>query len=246
MTNDLPAHAVIRPLNKGDIDQCVRLEYASFSEAERASRETVLYRITVAPELCAGVFIREFADTTKEGENEDAKTEAETPTVADNSIEDRDEDYEDIEDSEDEDHKLPPGKSLLVSERLIGHVLATKIAGDWVTDESMMRPELDEYNRSVKGDTRGHHEHGRTIAIHSVCVDKEFQGRSIGTIMLRDYIQRITVQHIADRMALLAHEELMPFYQRFGFEDSGPSSCKHGQGDFHAMWCPLSDEDEEE
>ena len=196
MTQDLPAHAVIRPLSLKDIDGFLRVEEAAFPAEERCSREKALYRLKVCPELSAGVFLREFRPL----------ADALSP------------------DGQSSDQSLPPPTSCLVSERLVAHILATKMTSEFVTDEAMEIPDLDEYGRALNThDPRGHHEEGRSIGIHSVAVDPDFQGRSIGTLMLKDYIQRITTQHIADRIVIIAHDSLVPFYKRLDFVDEGPS-----------------------
>lgn len=252
MTNDLPAHSVIRPLSVKDIDQVEELENLSFNEQERCSREKLIYRLKACPELSAGVFIRKFKPLEDEKEEKEEKAEEKV----NEHIEDRDEDYEDIDTDEEEYLKeemefqksLPRGTSSLESEYLIGHILATKINGDYITDESMEMPDLDEYGRvkDPKSDKRGHREEGRTIGVHSVCIRPDYQGKSIGTLMLKDYIQRITTQHIADRIALICHDHLVPFYQKLDFHDSGASDCQHGGGNWRDLGLPLSEYDDED
>ena len=58
--SDFPPNLSIRPLTIQDIDQCVELEAKGFPPEERCSREKFNYRLTVAPELCAGLFVREY------------------------------------------------------------------------------------------------------------------------------------------------------------------------------------------
>ncbi|KAJ5165938.1 acyl-CoA N-acyltransferase [Penicillium capsulatum] len=57
---DFPAlaglNAFARLLSVGDVDSCVDVENA-FPEQERCSREKFLYRLTVCPELCRGLFV---------------------------------------------------------------------------------------------------------------------------------------------------------------------------------------------
>jgi GNAT superfamily N-acetyltransferase len=156
--------------------------------------------------------------------------------------------FKPIEDHEQNSEGLPPGSSCLVKEKLIGHILATKCDTDFIEDASMEIPELDEYGRAADPtDPRGHKEAGRTIGIHSVVVHPSYRGRSIATLMLRDYIQRLTTQHIADRIALLAHDKLVPFYARLGFIDDGLNkNVTFGGGDWRNMWLPLASDDEDE
>ncbi|BCS18954.1 uncharacterized protein APUU_11782A [Aspergillus puulaauensis] len=48
--------AFVRPLSVADVPSCVEVESA-FPEPERCSREKFIYRLTVCPEPCLGLFI---------------------------------------------------------------------------------------------------------------------------------------------------------------------------------------------
>ncbi|RAL11344.1 acyl-CoA N-acyltransferase [Aspergillus homomorphus CBS 101889] len=48
--------AFVRPLALSDLDSCVEVESA-FPEQERCSREKFIYRLTVCPDLCLGLFV---------------------------------------------------------------------------------------------------------------------------------------------------------------------------------------------
>ncbi|KAF5092361.1 hypothetical protein D0Z00_004620 [Geotrichum galactomycetum] len=126
-------------------------------------------------------------------------------------------------------------------EQLIAQIISTKTPTLNVSDESMEIPELDSNGRVVSPttDLRGHCEQGRTIAIHSVVVDPNYQGKSIGTILLNEYIQRLSVVKNADRFALIAHDYLVPFYERVGFESKGLSACNFSGGGWYDMHAPL-------
>ena len=80
----------------------------------------------------------------------------------------------------------------------------------------------------------GHQDEGRTLVIHSVCVLPSFQNKGIGTTIMKvrlilnydeeaaaakrkkSYIQRITGAQIADRIALLAHNSIVPYVSSLG------------------------------
>lgn len=81
----------------------------------------------------------------------------------------------------------------------------------------------------------GHQEEGGTICIHSVAIRPEFQSLGIGSVLLRSYIQRLKDAKIADRLALLAHDDMKKFYARFGFDDMGKSSVTFGGGNWNTM-----------
>lgn len=238
MTKELPAHAYIRPLQIADLEQCVALEAAGFPPAERASRDKIKYRLTACPELCAGVFIRTFKDPKY---SEDGSSAAEQTEGADD-------DNNNDESGATGKSGLYVAKSSLAEEKLIGHILATKIAESKVTDASMEIPDLDEYNRvrDPAKDKRGHRDDGRTLAVHAVVVDPAYHGQSIGSLMLKDYIQRMTTLHVADRIAILVHDKLKPFYALQDFEDLGPSEVTFSGGSWIDMVRPLSDSDDDE
>lgn len=91
---------------------------------------------------------------------------------------------------------------------------------------------------SFEGDEAvGHEEGGRTIAIHSLAVLPEHQGKQIGSTLMKSYIHRIREALIADRIAIIAHDHLVPFYESFGFENHGPSKCQFGGGGWVDLVC---------
>lgn len=188
----------------------------------------IRYRLKACPELCAGLFIRKYKDPKYTGKG---------------SVPDYDSDDEDHPDNAFGIHTVT---STEASEHLIAHILATKIHEDTVTDESMEIPDLDEHYRvkDIKTDKRGHRNDGRTIAIHAVVVDPEYQGCSIGTVLLKDYIQRMTTLHIADRISILVHKKIMPFYELQEFESLGPSEAQFSGGGWYNMTRQLSDSDD--
>lgn len=85
------------------------------------------------------------------------------------------------------------------------------------------------------GQTVGHDEFSGTIAVHSLAVLPEHQGKQVGSTLMRSYIQRIKEAAIAERIVLIAHDNLIPFYQGFGFENRGPSECQYGGGGWYDM-----------
>jgi hypothetical protein len=81
----------------------------------------------------------------------------------------------------------------------------------------------------------GHQSHGKTIAIHSVAVLPAHQRKGLGRTLMRSYIQRMEDSGVADRLALLAHEPLVPFYERLGFDNNGKSKATFGGGGWYNM-----------
>ncbi|KAF2141522.1 uncharacterized protein K452DRAFT_327158 [Aplosporella prunicola CBS 121167] len=193
-------HPLVHTLNPSYIDSCDRLEQAAFPPAERASRDKFAYRLTVCGELSLGLF-----------------TTAQIPSAATA-------DAAHLVDSAAPDRK----------ELLLAHVSATKTRNTTVRDPDMdFPPDWRERgtSASVAHDNQlGHHEDGRTVAIHSLAVDPEHQRRGLGRTLLKAYIHRIQMSGVADRIALISHGPLVPFYESLGFEQKGPSSAQIGGG----------------
>jgi predicted N-acetyltransferase YhbS len=83
----------------------------------------------------------------------------------------------------------------------------------------------------------GHQDQGSTIALHSLAVLPEHQGKRLGTTLMKSYIQRIKDAMIAERISLLSHDHLIPFYEGLGFKNKGASNCKFGGGGWTNMVC---------
>ena len=71
--------------------------------------------------------------------------------------------------------------------------------------------------------------------VHSLASLPEFKGRGLGQIVMKSYMQRIESSGIADRIALLAHDPLVRYYEALGFRDLGLSEVKFGGGGWHDM-----------
>lgn len=103
-----------------------------------------------------------------------------------------------------------------------------KIPSNWKTRRSSLPSDDDE-------EPLGHQDLGATICVHSLAVHPEFQKMGLGSILMKAYIQRIKDSRIADRIALLAHDHLIPFYAGLGFEDMGTSAVTFGGGNWNNM-----------
>ncbi|CCH61897.1 hypothetical protein TBLA_0F03600 [Henningerozyma blattae CBS 6284] len=162
----LPLHMYIRPLTIEDAKQVSDLETEGFPANERASLENIKYRLNTSPELCSGLFIRNF--------------ESDSITIKD--------------------------------ETLIGHILGTKIntPTKFITLESMK--------------VGNHIESSDTIAIHSVVIAQKYQKKNLATLLLTDYIQKLSNQEIGNKIVIIAHEHLVPFYERVGFQLHGENT----------------------
>lgn len=120
--------------------------------------------------------------------------------------------------------------------KLMAHVVATRSPAPCVTEESMGLPSEWRTRRSslpsaAEDKPLGHQERGGTICVHSLAVAPEFQQQGLGSILMKSYIQRIKDSKCAERIALLAHDHLVPFYTGLGFVNMGASvvtSCGGG------------------
>lgn len=121
---------------------------------------------------------------------------------------------------------------------LVAHVIATQSHSRFVTDESMDFPadwSPIQARPGVRGSSKGQQDGGRTILVHSLAVSPDHQGRGLGTVILKSYVQRMESSGIADRIALIAHDRLIPFYERLGFSNMGASACTFGGGGWYNM-----------
>lgn len=123
---------------------------------------------------------------------------------------------------------------------LIAHVIATRTSSLRVTEESMKIPEDWQTRKRSLPDAGeknyvGHEDQGTTVALHSLAVKAEHQKKRVGSTLMKSYIQRIKEAQIADRIALLAHDHMVPFYEALGFENHGPSACTFGGGGWFDM-----------
>ncbi|CUM63948.1 uncharacterized protein PRCAT00001536001 [Priceomyces carsonii] len=226
--SDFPPNLSIRPLTVEDLDQCVELEKKGFSEKERCTKEKLRYRLTVCPELCSGLFIREY---------EYKYNAINLPEVAEKLLKERKADNVPENDDNDDIEELPI-KSSVTKETLIGQIIATKISSMSITDSSMELPSKD-------NPEAGHIEHSRIIGIHSLVIDPEWHGKNLGTLLMHDYIQKLSNQDLGDKVVLIAHKELIPFYEKIGFNNCGQSECKFANTTWYDLSIDLVPDDDD-
>ncbi|CAG8730595.1 23475_t:CDS:2, partial [Gigaspora rosea] len=87
----------------------------------------------------------------------------------------------------------------------------------------------DSYSTSFKSMSY-HNSFGKTVSIHTICVDKLYRRRGVALCMLKEYIKRLKnesqnrdMNGKYERIALICHEHLIPFYQKAGFILKGES-----------------------
>lgn len=238
---DFPPNLSIRPLTIEDIDQCISLEEAGFPADERCSEEKFKYRLTVCPELCSGLFVREYGykynavnlpEVAETLENEKGRKNNEE-RGGDNEDEEGEGDDEDNDDNED-----IPVKLSVVKENLIGHIIATKTYSNKITEESMSLPSKDDK-------TCGHIEQSRHIGVHSLVVDNKWRGKNLGTLLMHDYIQKLSNQDLGSKVIIIAKENLVSFYEKIGFVNHGKSACEHGGSSWYDLSIDLVPQEDE-
>jgi GNAT superfamily N-acetyltransferase len=117
---------------------------------------------------------------------------------------------------------------------LLAHCVVTKTANSTVQDEDMEVPGDWKTSSALAGNV-GHQEEGRTVAVHSLAVLPSLQNRGLGSTLLKAFVQRLGYVQAADRVVLLAHGDLVKFYEKLGFENKGPSKATFGGGDWVDM-----------
>lgn len=108
-------------------------------------------------------------------------------------------------------------------EKLVAHAVGCRTSAPLVTEQSMKVPRKGERDA-------GHVETGRTLALHSLAVRPSYHGRGVGSMLLKEYLMRIEQVEGVDRIAIIAHEHLVPFYTRNGFGLLGKSANQFGVG----------------
>ena len=60
-----------------------------------------------------------------------------------------------------------------------------------------------------------HEPDGPTVGLHTLCVHPGWRAKGLGTKILKEYITRMGKEKGVERIALIAHDELAPFYERY-------------------------------
>ncbi len=100
------------------------------------------------------------------------------------------------------------------TQRVVGFVCGTLSRADCLTHESMGTHEPD----------------GRTLCVHSVCVDGALRRRGVALSLLRAYVRYLdaaAAPHVRS-VRLIAKPYLSGLYEKAGFKLEGPSPVVHG------------------
>ncbi|KAI7502764.1 hypothetical protein KC367_g2061 [Hortaea werneckii] len=198
-------HPYTQSLSINDIDSCTKLEEETFPPDERATREKFEYRLKHCGELCVGIY-------TSHSENKIPTAETSAPVYS----------------------GAPQRKAVL-----IGHLIVTKTTHLTVTDADMEVPSPTSSSTTTtttdSSSSGPHKDEGRTILIHSLAVLPQYQNLGLGRTLMESFLQRSEALGVADRAALITHEKLIPYYEKFGFQNKGLSECKFAGGGWFDM-----------
>lgn len=110
---------------------------------------------------------------------------------------------------------------------LFAMIHGTRTSSGYASDESMA--------------LGGHEPTGSTVGLHTLCVHPGWRAKGLGTRILREYATKMEAVKGVQTVALIAHDELVPFYERYcpllresgvdgrvGFVNRGVSKSQHG------------------
>ncbi|KAI9596609.1 hypothetical protein BDF19DRAFT_438026 [Syncephalis fuscata] len=110
------------------------------------------------------------------------------------------------------------------ADSLVGFITSTLAAAPSITENSMTK----------------HDPLGKTVCVHSVCVAPTHRRKGIALALLREYEHRLrqanakfslvsnSNQNRYEKIALIAHKELIPLYEKVGYTLLGQSDIIHG------------------
>jgi guanine nucleotide exchange factor len=84
---------------------------------------------------------------------------------------------------------------------LLAMIHGTRTSSPVINDESMV--------------IGNHNPDGTTVALHTLCVHPGWRAKGFGTKVLREYVQRVGTLEGVERVALIAHDDLVPFYVQY-------------------------------
>lgn len=109
--------------------------------------------------------------------------------------------------------------------QVIGQVNSGSTSKDDISDE--------EFKQLI-----GHDPEGDKIVIFSLSVLPEFQKQGVGDKLLGGFIQQAR-ELGKSKVLLLCKDNLIPYYTRYGFENTGLSASTHGGATWHEMSLSL-------
>ncbi|KAL5504973.1 hypothetical protein ACEPAH_7636 [Sanghuangporus vaninii] len=86
-----------------------------------------------------------------------------------------------------------------------------------------------------------HDPNGSSVCIHTVVVASQYQRRGIALALLKEYVARMRIDGLTNRLLLICNENTRVLYEKAGFEYVGPSPVVHGPLPWGEMRIILDD-----
>ncbi len=80
----------------------------------------------------------------------------------------------------------------------------------------------------------GHVDGGKNLAVFSLAVLPEFQKKGISKMLMNKFI-KAAKKLKKEKILLICKEDMIPYYQKYGFAYDGKSKSKHGGSEWHNM-----------
>ncbi len=84
----------------------------------------------------------------------------------------------------------------------------------------------------------GHDPAAPNVVIMSVVVDPVYQGRGLSTVLMSEFVKRMT-EAGKETIHLMCREHHIPLYGKFGYRYTQPSASDHGGVQWHEMVMEL-------
>ncbi|KAM4843220.1 serotonin N-acetyltransferase [Thomomys bottae] len=84
-----------------------------------------------------------------------------------------------------------------------------------------------------------HRPGGRTAHLHVLAVHGTCRQQGKGSVLLWRYLHHLGGQPAVRRVVLMCEDDLVPFYEKFGFENVGPCAVTVGPLTFVELQCSL-------
>ncbi|XP_048222263.1 serotonin N-acetyltransferase [Perognathus longimembris pacificus] len=107
--------------------------------------------------------------------------------------------------------------------RLVAFIIGSLWDKERLTQESLTR----------------HQPGGGTAHLHVLAVHRACRQQGKGSVLLWRYLQHLGAQPAVRRAALMCEDDLVPFYQKFGFESLGRCAVTAGALAFTELRCSL-------
>jgi GNAT superfamily N-acetyltransferase len=72
----------------------------------------------------------------------------------------------------------------------------------------------DAYASDASMAVGSHDPSGPTVGLHTLCVHPGWRAKGLGMTILKEYVTRMVKEKGVERVALVAHDGLLPFYEK--------------------------------